>query len=173
MNEMKAFLKKCLLLMSVLSLILSFFGCSKNPDKLSRPEEKLSSISITESNMDRTHCYSFWARQSEDGYLLDADCIIVNNNYDDFKEINLDSVKITDEDFQQFLELDREFDFYSLMEEKSKKNDNFFVCDETTKGFSVKYGETSVSIETNGECYSAVYECFSKLAQKYADTKSE
>lgn len=36
-------------------------------------------------------------------------------------------------------------------------------------GFSVKYGEDSFNIETNGECFRNVKDFFFQLAEKYVD----
>ena len=151
--------------MGIVSCVLSLFGCNRNPIK---PEGELASISIYQSHMDSTYCYSFWARVENNSYLLDAECFIVDYDNNDCEEINLTDTQITQEDFRRFSELDKEYGFCSNIK-KERKNNKFFILDETVTGFSVKYGEDSFNIETNGECFEAVNELFFQLAEKYAD----
>lgn len=156
---------KWCLIMGIVSCVLSLFGCNRNPIK---PEGELTSISISQSHMDSTYCYSFWARVENNSYLLDAECFIVDYDNNDFEEINLTDTQITQEDFRRFSELDKEYGFCSNIKTE-RKNNKFFILDETVTGFSVKYGEDSFNIETNGECFEAVNELFFQLAEKYAD----
>lgn len=151
--------------MGVLACVLSLFGCNRNPIK---PKGELTSISISQSHMDSTYCYSFWARVENNSYLLDAECFIVDYDNNDFEEINLTDTQITQEDFRHFSEFDKEYGFCSNIKTE-RKNNKFFILDETATGFSVKYGEDSFNIETNGECFEAVNELFFQLAEKYAD----
>ena len=62
-----------------------------------------------------------------------------------------------------------DFTHIEYLSDKERKNNKFFILDETVTGFSVKYGEDSFNIETNGECFEAVNELFFQLAEKYAD----
>lgn len=165
---MKHFFKKSLIIMSAMSILFSFFGCSGKAKSPSRPNEQLSSVSISQSHMDRTYCYSFWAREQNGSYLLDAECLIVDYDNNDCKEINLTDTAITEEEFQQFAELDSKYDFSGHIKARRKKN-IFFACDETITNFFVKYGEEGLNVETNGECFKAVNELFFQLAEKYAD----
>ena len=151
--------------MGIVSCVLSLFGCNRNPIK---PEGELASISIYQNHMDSTYCYSFWARVENNSYLLDAECFIVDYDNNDCEKINLTDTQITQEDFRRFSELDKEYGFCSNIK-KERKNNKFFILDETVTGFSVKYGEDSFNIETNGECFEAVNELFFQLAEKYAD----
>lgn len=151
--------------MGVLACVLSLFGCNRNPIK---PKGELTSISIFQNHMDSTYCYSFWARVENNSYLLDAECFIVDYDNNDFEEVNLTDTQITQEDFRHFSEFDKEYGFCSNMKTE-RKNNKFFILDETVTGFSVKYGEDSFNIETNGECFEAVNELFFQLAEKYAD----
>lgn len=165
---MKDSIRKGLIIMSVMSLMFSFFGCSGKSKTPSQLNEQLSSVSISQNHMDRTYCYSFRARKQNESYLLDAECIIVDYDNNDYKEINFTDTAITEEEFQQFALIDSKYDFLSHIKSGRKKN-IFFACDETITNFSVKYGEESFNIETNGECFKAVNEFFFQLAEKYAD----
>ncbi|MGN1432527.1 MAG: hypothetical protein ACI4XI_02385 [Ruminococcus sp.] len=165
---MKDFIRKGLIIMSAMSLMFSLFGCSDKNKISSRPAEALSSVSISQNHMDRTYCYHFWAREENGSYLLDAECLIVDYDNNDYKEINFTDAEITEKEFKSFAEIDSKYDFCSHIKAGRKKN-IFFACDETITNFLVKYGDESFNIETNGECFKAVNELFFQLAEKYAD----
>lgn len=156
---------KWCLIMGILFCVLSLFGCTKNPVK---PDSELTSISISQSHMDRTYCYHFWARLENNSYLLDAECLIVDYENNDYREINFTDAKITEKEFKRFAEIDKEYGFCSNIKTE-RKNNKFFILDETVTSFSVKYGEDSFNIETNGECFRNVKDFFFQLAEKYAD----
>lgn len=156
---------KWCLIMAIISCVLSLFGCTKKPVK---PQSELTSISISQNHMDSTYCYSFWARVENNSYLLDAECFIVDCDNNDFEQINLTDAEITEEEFKRFAEIDSKYDFYSHIKAERKKS-IFFACDETITNFSVSYGDESIAVETNGECFEAVNELFFQLAEKYAD----
>lgn len=120
--------------------------------------------------MDRTYSYSFRAWQKNGSCLLDADCMLVNydsNNYD-CQEIKLESKPVSKDDFNKFVELDEKYHFYEHIQPK-KKSSPFFIADETITGFSAKYGNNIYNIETKGDLYNDVYNLFVELAQKYAE----
>ena len=152
--------------MGIVSCVLSLFGCNRNPIK---PEGELTSISISQTHMDRTYCYHFRARQESGYYLLDAECLIVDYDNNDFEEINLTDAPISEEDFSRFSALDSQYDYYSLLKPIKKEHSKIFVCDETITNFYVNYGDEGIAVETSGECFDAVNELFFQLAEKYAD----
>lgn len=159
--------------MGIMSFGASLFGCSEKPKTTERPTEKLSSISISQSHMDRTYCYSFLARQENDSYLLNAECLIVDYDNNDCEEINLTDTPISEEDFSRFSALDSQYDFYSHLKPVKNEKSEIFVCDETVTNFYVKYGEVAFSVYPSGELYRAVNEYFFELAQKYNNQKPE
>lgn len=155
------------LIMGILFCVFSLFGCTKNPAK---PDSELTSISISQSHMDRTYCYNFRARLENNSYLLDAECLIVDYENNDYREINFTDAEITEKEFKRFAEIDSKYDFYSHIKAERKKN-VFFACDETITNFSVNYGDEGIAVEENGECFNAVNELFFQLAEKYSDNK--
>ena len=159
--------------MGIMSLGASFFGCLEESKTPERPTEKLSSISISQSHMDRTYCYHFMARQEGGSYFLDAECLIVDYDNNDCEEINLTDAPISEEDFNRFSALDSQYDFYSHLKPVKNEKSKIFVCDETITNFYVKYGEVGFSIYPSGELYRAVNECFFELAKKYNNQKTE
>lgn len=152
--------------MSILFVTMSLFGCDKNPEK---PDSELTSISISQSHMDRTYCYNFFVRKENGLYLFDADCVFVDN--DEHCEVNFTDKVIAQEEFEEFAKLDEKYGFLSLIKPKKEKKSIFFALDETITHFTVKYGEDAFSLYPNGECYSKVSENFFALAEKYNKTK--
>ena len=118
--------------------------------------------------MDRTYCYSFGAYKKNDTYTLNARCMIEKGD-NDYEDVELENISITKEEFKQFEELDKKYDFFSLRKPNKIEKNIFFVVDETITNFSVSYGDEGIAVETNGECFEAVNELFFQLAEKYAD----
>ena len=152
--------------MAIISCVLSLFGCTQNPVK---PDSELTSISISQSHMDRTYCYSFGAYKKNDTYTLNARCMIEKGD-NDYEDVELENISITKEEFKQFEELDKKYDFFSLRKQNKIEKNIFFVVDETITNFSVSYGDESFSLYTSGDCYNEVHDCFVALAEKYNET---
>lgn len=150
--------------MGALCMIFSLLGCS---EKSAKPTKSLTSISISQNHMSRTFCYNFHAERENDGCFLDAWCLIEDGN--DYADIDFNHVEITEEEFNQFAELDKKYDFFSHKKRENKRNKFIFVCDETTNLFNVNYGNEYFNIDTGGEYYNAVYDCFLLLVKKYYD----
>ncbi|MGN0450236.1 MAG: hypothetical protein ACI4G0_07795 [Ruminococcus sp.] len=152
--------------MGILAFVLSLFGCNRNPLK---PEGELTSISISQNHMDRTYCYSFGAYKKNDTYTLDACCMLEKGD-NDYEDVELENVSITEEEFAQFEKLDKKYDFFSLRKPNKKEKNRYFILDETITNFSVRYGDESFSLYTSGDCYNEVHDCFVALAEKYNET---
>ncbi|MGN1126262.1 MAG: hypothetical protein ACI4RI_02370 [Ruminococcus sp.] len=155
--------------MSILSATMSLFGCNKNPVK---PDRELTSVSISQNHMDRTYCYSFWVRKENDSYLFDAECILADDDNNEYSEVNFTDKEISQEEFEKFTRIDEKYDFISLKRPKKEKKFKFFALDETTTYFTVKYGDDAFSLYPNGDGYSEVSESFFALAEKYNKTKN-
>ena len=120
-----------------MSILLSIFafGCSKNPEGTqgsnvnSSPKDSLTSVSIAQSHMDRTYCYYFWVRKTDNKFFLDANCILTKD--EEYEELNIEGAEITEEDFNRFVELDNKYSFCSNLRKKSIFEDEFFVADKT------------------------------------------
>lgn len=152
--------------MGIISCILSLCGCTKNPVK---PDSELTSISIFQNHMDRTYSYSFGVYKKNDMYALNACCMLEKGD-NDYEDVEFENVSITEEEYKQFEELDKKYDFFSLRKPNKKKKNIFFACDETITNFSVSYGDESFSLDTGGDCYNEVCKCFFALAEKYSNT---
>lgn len=149
--------------MGIFACILSFFGCSQ---KLVKSNGELTSVSISQNHMDRTYCYSFDVQKKNDSYTFNAWCLLEKGD-NDYEDIELENISITEDEFAKFEKLDEKYNFFSLLKLNKEKKTIFFVPDETITSFSVSYGDKSFSLYTGGDCYIEVYECFVALAEKY------
>ena len=102
--------------------------------------------------------------------ILDADCILVDYDNNEYSEVNFIDKEITKEEFEKFTNLDKKYDFFSLRKPNKKEKNRYFILDETITNFSVKYGDESFSLYTSGDCYNEVHDCFVALADKYNKT---
>ena len=154
--------------MGILFCVLSLFGCTKNSVK---PDNELTSVSISQSHMDRTYCYSFDIQKKNDTYTLNACCMLEKGD-NDYKDVELENVSITEEEYKEFEEFDKKYDFLSLLKPNKKKKNIFFALDETITNFSVSYGDESFSLYTGGDCYNEACQYFFALAKKYSNTNN-
>ena len=145
----------------LIPLMFLLSGCTSQNGS-TKPEGEISSVSISQNNMDKNYCYSFSVYKSDDGYYLNAWCLL------DYKEVNLEDISITKEEFDEFAKLDEKYDFFSQIKEGNKDKNIFQPLDETTIRFQVSYDGESVNLETSGECYEAVYNSFVELAKIYS-----
>lgn len=118
--------------------------------------------------MDRSYCYSFSAYRNGDSYYFNAWCLLTLKD-NDYRDVNLEDVSITKEEFDEFTRLDEEYNFFSYLKEEKKKINKLKPLDETTAKFEVSYDGESINLETSGECYDAVYNYFIELAKKYSE----
>ncbi len=164
---MKSVIRK-IAIMSILSFILSLFGCTSEQVPKVKPEGEISSVSIGQNHMSRNYCYAFSAYRTDESYHLNAWCLLIFSE-DDSRDVNLEDVPITKEEFDEFTKLDEKYDFFSYLKEE-KKDKNFIApLDKTTTSFNVSYDGERISLETGGECYEAVYNYFIKLTEKYSE----
>lgn len=164
---MKFVIKK-IVIMSILSLILSLLGCASKQAPKVKPEGEISSISIGQNHMSRNECYAFSAYRTDVSYHLNAWCLLMFGE-DDCRDVNLEDVPITKEEYDEFTKLDEKYDFFSNLKEEKKGKELIEPLDMTTTNFNVSYDGESISLETGGECYEAVYNYFLKLAEKYSE----
>lgn len=158
--------KRLVYILGIIAYTLSLFGCANNPAK---PDGELTSISISQSHMDSTYCYSFDVQKKGETYTLNASCVLRKGD-NDYEDVELENVSITEDEFAQFEELDKKYDFFSLRKPNKKEENRYFILDETITNYSVSYGDESFSLYTSGDCYNEVYDCFVALAEKYSKT---
>lgn len=162
------FVLRIIVIMGLMSFVLSFFGCTSATNVKVKPEGEISSISIGQNHMNRNYCYSFSAYKDNDEHYFNAWCLLTVAE-DDFRDVELDDVLITKEEFEEFSKLDEKYDFFSYLKQEKKNNRLIEPQDMTTKSFNVSYNGESVSLKTDNRCYEAVYDYFIKLAEKYSD----
>lgn len=143
-----------------------FSGCTFKVTKNVKPDGEISSISITQNHMNSAECYSFSAYSQDEKYYLNAWCqLILNNEENDYRNVDLQNISITKEEYDEFSNLDEKYDFTNHLKRENKKI--FKAKDKTTKSFTVSYNGQSISVDTESECYQAVYDYFVKLSEKY------
>ncbi len=175
---MKSIIRK-IAIMSVLSFILSLFGCTLGQAPKVKPEGEISSISVTQNHMSRNECYAFSAYKDSENYYLNAWCLLeLGEDENDYRDVNLEDVSITKEEFDEFSRLDEEYDFFSYLKKDDffsylkkdeKRNKYIQQHDETLTKFNVSYNGESISLKTNNDCYDSVYNYFLQLAEKYSN----
>ena len=164
---MKSVFKK-IVVMSILSFILSLFGCTSKQVQKVKPEGEISSISIGQNHMDRNYCYSFYAYKKDGSYYLNAWCML-SLDEDNYRDVDFEDVLITKAEYDEFTKLDEKYDFFSYLKKEKKENNFVEILDETTTSFNVSYDGETIFLEAYGDCYEAVYDYFIELVKKYSD----
>ena len=164
---MKSVTKK-IAIMGLLTFILSIFGCSSEQISKVKPEGEISSISIGQNHMSRNECYAFSAYRTDESYYLNAWCLLTFSE-DDVRDVNLEDVEITKEEYDEFTRLDEKYDFFSYLKDEKKDINLVEPLDMTTTSFNVSYDGESINLKTSGECYESVYNYFLQLAEKYSN----
>ncbi len=166
---MKSVVKK-IAIMSILSFILSLVGCTSGQAPKVKPEGEISSISIGQNHMSRNECYAFSAYKDSENYYLNAWCLLeLGEDVNDYRDVNIEDISITKEEYDEFTKLDEKYDFFSYLKKEKKDNKLIEALDETTTNFNVSYNGDTVSLKTSNDCYKAVYNYFIRLAEKYSE----
>lgn len=152
---------KIIIIMYLLSVVFSLFGCSPQPVKT---YSEISSISITQNHMNRAYCYAFSAYEDNDKYILNAWCVLMDGKNGP-KEVDIQNIEITETEFFEFSRLNEKYGFPDYT--KKKNNKKYNISDETTNSFKVCFGGETLTLKTDNECYDAVYDYFITLTTKY------
>ena len=155
---------KRLLIMCFVILSLSFLGCASG-FRSTTPEGDISSVLVVQNHMNRSQCYSFSAYKQDENYYMNSWCFFDSD--DDIREVNIENILITKEEFEKFSEFDEKYDFFSLKAKEKKGNRLFQPSDKTKTTFTVSYDGEKVNLKTDNECYEAVYDYFITLTEKY------
>lgn len=152
---------KIIIIMCLLSVVFSLFGCSPQPVK---GDLEISSISITQNHMNRAYCYAFSSYEDNDKYFFNAWCVLKDGE-NSSKEVDIQNIEITEAEFSEFARLNEKFSFADYAKRNNNKKHN--ISDKTTNSFTVCFGGESLTLETDNECYDAVYDYFITLTTKY------
>lgn len=110
------FVVKNIIIMCLLSVVFSLFGCSPQPVKT---DSEISSISITQNHMNRAYCYAFSAYEDNDKYFLNAWCVLKDGE-NSSKEVDIQNIEITEAEFSEFARLNEKYGFADY----AKRNNN-------------------------------------------------
>ena len=152
---------KIIIIMCLLSVVFSLFGCSPQPAKT---VSEISSIAITQNHMNRAYCYAFSAYEDNDKYIFNAWCVLKDGE-NSSKEVDIQNIEITEAEFSEFARLNEKYSFADYAKRNNNKKHN--ISDETTNSFNVCFDGESLTLKTDNECYDAVYNYFITLATKY------
>lgn len=93
---------------------------------------------------------------------------------EDYNDINFDEVKIKQEDFEVFEELDKKYSIkkFILDNPTPKRDPEYIALDETTSGISASYCDdennySSHSTSVSPEFINEIYNAFLSVAKKY------
>lgn len=89
---------KIIIIMCLLSVVFSLFGCSPQPVKT---DSEISSISITQNHMNRAYCYAFSAYEDNEKYIFNAWCVLKDSE-NNSKEVDIQNIEITEAEFSEF-----------------------------------------------------------------------
>ena len=98
---------KNIIIMCLLSVVFSLFGCSPQPAKT---VSEISSISITQNHMNRAYCYAFSAYEDNDKYFFNAWCVLKDGE-NGSKEVDIQNSEITEAEFSEFARLNEKYGF--------------------------------------------------------------
>ena len=157
---------KNIIIMCLLSVVFSLFGCSPQPVKT---DSEISSISITQNHMNRAYCYAFSAYEDNEKYFFNAWCVLKDGE-NSSKEVDIQNTEITEAEFSEFARLNEKYGFADYAKRDNNKKHN--ISDKTTNSFTVCFGGESLTLETDNECYDAVYDYFITLTTKETLNKS-
>ena len=114
--------------------------------------------------MNRAYCYAFSAYEDNDKYIFNAWCFLKDSE-NSSKEVDIQNIEITEAEFSEFARLNEKYGFADYT--KRNNNKKYNISDETTNSFSVCFGGETLTLETDNECYDAVYDYFITLTTKY------
>lgn len=118
--------------MALLAALCGLFGCSKAPEYTT---EDIRSVSVSCGHMDHSHSYSFYLRNADDGWLLDADYATDTEQ----PHTIFEACSVTEEDAKALLSTVQEQDVIGKLRRYKKPKIKVQVADETTYYTSVLF----------------------------------
>lgn len=147
---------------AILSCICGMFGCEKTPKYT---VDDIHSISISCAHMDYSHCYAFYVRNSENGWIFDADFATDTESLHTIFE----NCSVTDEDVKELLAIVRDGELVKKLSRSKKRKTKIHVSDETTYYTSIMFSDGE-KIGASVFASQDLEDCFYRLAEKYAGT---
>lgn len=145
--------------MFMLTLLGSLFGCGGAPAAAHTLQE-LKSLSVSCSEADRTHSYTFFVRLDGDRWLFDADCFVC-----DFEtEACIKNAVLADGDIDELFEVLDKNDCIAFVE-NFKKPFKVFAPDASTYGFCMTFCDGLQYDASKRQAETERY--FYRLADKY------
>lgn len=155
--------KKILACILFYILILFTFGCRK---KVKYKIDDIKSVSIACNHMDFSHSYSFYLRNEEDGWKLDADFSTDTEN----NRIVYESYFVEYGDVKNLLNIIDNEDVIKKVYNYKKPIMNLTVLDETNYFISIEFKDKT-SIFAPKICSQNLEDYFYELSKKYMKNK--
>lgn len=146
--------------MALLAVIFGLFGCSKAPEYTIAD---IRSVSASCGHMDYSHSYSFYLRNTDDGWLLDADYATDTEQ----PHTVFEACSVTEEDAKELLSTVQEQGVIGKLRRYKKPKPKVQVADETTYYTSILFtdGEQlGAATHISGDLVNGFY----RLSEKYA-----
>ncbi|MBQ7810892.1 MAG: hypothetical protein IJ346_08060 [Clostridia bacterium] len=135
-------------------------GCSINPSK--QTQSDIVGVSLSQSHMNYTYCYSFFLRKEDGKVLFDADV-----RFEDSAEIILESCEVEAKYYNQLINFVNNNEVRNYVNSYKKKPSLFQVMDETTNTTTLYFADGTDKSADSGTYENELCEFFTDLAINY------
>jgi hypothetical protein len=141
--------------------------------QVSHSSDDIVSVSYSSKASYAEGCFSFSLRATNGAYLFTCSTTIYDSDANTYTSIELKDKKVSEEDWQTFISLTKEYNFARIINENAKSNsnddeDDSEANDETTYTFSLGYNDGSQAEAISaGEASSDLLDFFNDLALNY------
>lgn len=151
-------IKKVVIVMALLSFL---FGCNKTTEY---SIDDIRSVSISCGHMDNSFSYSFYLREKDDKWLLDAQFCIDSQS----PQIEYENHHIEKEDVDELLNIIKEQEIIEKVQKYKEKKSNIIISDETIYCTSIQFKDGEM-IMAKKQISQDLTNYFYSLAEKYAE----
>ena len=159
--------KMVYIVISVTGILIAgflFAGCGLSSRK-NGPKD-LTGVSLVQSHMEFSQCYSFYLREEEGKVLFDAQVRFEDYPY----SIVLEGCQVDSSEFVNLRSMSEEYGVADYVAAYKKKPSLFTASDETTNKITVYWSDGSYkTADTDSEHIDVFYDYFFDLAKKYVD----
>lgn len=146
----------------LLLAVLLFTGC--NSLKNQNADKEVVGISLSQSHMEYTECFSFFLRKENDKVLLDAQV-----NFYDEPSIVLESVEVETECFEQLKAYDKEHGISKSVIESKTKSTFLKPTDDTVVTTTVYFDDGTDKSAKSGVFDEGLYDFFLEITMEYKE----
>lgn len=144
--------------MALLTALCSLFGCKKVPQYTA---EDIRSVSVSCGHMDYSHSYSFYLRETESGWLLDADFAMDTEQ----PHVEFEARPVAEENVKELLSVVQEQEVIAKLQRWKKPRWNVRASDETSYYTSIMFADGEM-LGAATHVSDALVSCFYTIAAK-------